>query len=146
MTIRQATRQATRRAAFTLMEMLVVVAIIVIVAGMAVPAVTGYLEQAKIQTAQAGIQNIVKAIKAYELHYGAPPAQLNDLLQPNTDQGIPAYLEQKDLIDPWSQPYYYEREKYLQHPTGRPFVASGGPNQQGNNSKLTSWHGTVPGM
>lgn len=138
MTIRQATRPATRRAAFTLMEMLVVVAIIVIVAGMAVPAVTGYLEQARLQTAQAGIANVVKAVEAFKLRKGYPPEQLQHLVVVDLDDGTPALLQEKDLIDPWNTPYQYDPTRF--HPNnGRPWVESLGPRKQPGHPDLNSW-------
>ena len=59
----------TRRSrdAFTLVEVLVVVAILVILAGVATVGLLKYLEDAKINQARLNAQNIQKAMKTYRI-------------------------------------------------------------------------------
>ena len=59
-TVRQ---RASRRAAFTLLEVLVVVAILVILAGVGVAATTRYLEDARKSKAQTSCKGIADAIQ-----------------------------------------------------------------------------------
>ena len=105
-------RKATRRAAFTLLEVLVVVAILVILAGVATVATTRYLEDAKKSRAQLGCQGIAQAIEAYMLSPGNPtgegPGQLSQLYQPQW--GGTSFLRngEQDTIDPWNQHYSIE--------------------------------------
>lgn len=102
-------RGPARRRGFTLLEVLVVVAILVILAGIAVVAVPRYIEDGKRTAAMAGCQNLAKAIEAYMNNPANPgnamPQQLSDLIQPPF--GGPSYLRngEADTIDPWGKPY-----------------------------------------
>lgn len=98
---------------FTLIEILLVVAIIAALAAMVVPRLTGRSEKAKAATAKADIRaNIATAIKMYEIDMGSFPT---------TEQGLGAlavapsdaaawsgpYIERKPT-DPWGHPYQYK--------------------------------------
>lgn len=61
------------RQAFTLVEMLVVIAIIAILAGMILPAVTNMKRKAKIQVAKKDLVDLVAAVHAYEADYSRFP-------------------------------------------------------------------------
>lgn len=104
---------ATRRAAFTLLEVLVVVAILVILAGVGVVGTTRYLEDARKGRAQLACQGIASAIEAYKSNpantLSEPPTQLSDLLQPPF--GGTGFLKngQDDLLDPWGQQYQFKQ-------------------------------------
>jgi len=77
--------RVSRRAAFTLLEVLVVVAILVILAGVGVVATTRYLEDARKSKAQLGCNGLATAVESY---YANPqsgnqyPTQLQELLAP----------------------------------------------------------------
>ena len=62
MMLATARNRATRRAAFTLLEILVVVAIVVILAGVGVVATTTYLENAKKSKAQLGCNGLATLV------------------------------------------------------------------------------------
>jgi general secretion pathway protein G len=102
-------RPLARRTAFTLLEVLVVVAILVILAGVGVVGTTRYLEDARKSKAQLACQGISQAITAYMQNpanpSGDPPSGLQDLLQPPF--GGTGYLKNgaQDLIDPWGNQY-----------------------------------------
>ena len=120
------TKRRDARHAFTLMEMLVVVAIIVMLAGLGAWGYMRYLESAKESKAKLDITHIGQAVEAYKLEAGDYPSGLAELLQPYENK--PAYLEQKDIVDPWGQQYVYEPQNlnpttfkpkiYSAHPTG----------------------------
>lgn len=63
-----------RPAAFTLIELLVVIAIIAILAGLGFPAMQGALNSGKKAQARNDVQQIVAAIKAFQLEYGRLPS------------------------------------------------------------------------
>jgi len=59
---------------FTLIELLVVIAIIAILAGLGFPALQGALQSGKKAQARNDIQQIVAAIRAFQLEYGRLPS------------------------------------------------------------------------
>src|SRR5262245_38278597 len=123
-----------RREAFTLMEVLVVVAILVVLAGIGVM-VFRYLEDSKEKIAYVGVTNIEKAVEAFKLNYHEYPDNLA-ILAEATD-GKPAYLEEKALYDPWNRPYQYEPG--TRHPkTGKPLIYSAGANP-GTSQPIRNW-------
>ncbi|MCW5593536.1 MAG: type II secretion system major pseudopilin GspG [Burkholderiales bacterium] len=92
-----------RQSAFTLIEILVVVAILGILAAIIVPRVMDRPDEAKRVAARADVAAIVQALKLYRLDNGFYPA---------TDQGLAA-LVQKPASAPvpnnWKQGGYLER-------------------------------------
>jgi len=122
-----------RRAAFTLMEVLVVVAILVILAGIGI-AVFRYMDTGKEGAAKMQIKNIETAVMNFQLEHKQWPENLQILTQP-TD-GKAASLKQKDLVDPWGRPYEYHPENLS--PTGEPLILSRGVNP-GQSKAISNW-------
>src|SRR5437868_4314783 len=103
-----APRRANRRAAFTLLEVLVVVAILVILATVASVAIMRNLDDAKKSKAQLQAATIAKACEQYYLNpqsQGNYPQNLQELVTP--PWGGSAFLSDgmNDLIDPWGQQF-----------------------------------------
>ena len=94
----KASRSVTRRAAFTLLEVLVVVAILVILAGAASIAIFRYMEDAKVGRAKNDMRIIEQAYKKYYMEHGSWPQAISEVA-PQIEQG------QAGLLDPWGQPY-----------------------------------------
>jgi general secretion pathway protein G len=113
--------RAEVRGGFTLMEMLVVVAIIVLLAAMAAPIVMGRLDQARIDRAKVDCRSIAEMVEMYQLKYGEPPANLEQLAQPGAD-GTRPFIEQRHLLDPWNRPYQYAPNGPHNSITGKPDV------------------------
>ena len=110
MMLQTARNRATRRAAFTLLEILVVVAIVVILAGVGVVATTSYLENAKKSKAVLGCKGLSQAAEAYYTNPSSNntyPQSLQELIQPPFGGSL-LKNGQQDLIDPWGKPYTYE--------------------------------------
>lgn len=78
---------------FTLLELLIVCAIIAALAGIAVPVYNNFLEKAKNQDIAREIENISNQILLFELEHGRLPETLEEA-------GITA-------LDPWGNPYQY---------------------------------------
>jgi general secretion pathway protein G len=108
MLLRQvATRQ--RRSAFTLMEMLIVVAIIVALAGIGGYYIFGALKESQEGIAEAQCKGaLTQACQNYFMKHNSQfPPSLDVLLQKDALGG--PYLESPDnLIDPWGQKYQYD--------------------------------------
>jgi general secretion pathway protein G len=98
--------RATRRAAFTLLEVLIVVAILVVLAGTSSLYVFKYLENSKVNRAKVDVKTIQTAAEAYKVQTGELPESLQQLVSP-PDGGKP-YIEQQYIMDPWGKPYSYE--------------------------------------
>ncbi len=112
---RDAAYQATtgdllRRAAFTLMEMLVVVAIIVVLAGVGTVTFIKQLENAKISATKIRAKEISSACEMYYVDTGNYPTSLQVLLDrdPTTLKG-PWLKNREDILSPINgQPFQYD--------------------------------------
>jgi general secretion pathway protein G len=122
-----------RRHAFTLMEVLVVVAILVVLAGIGVM-VFRYLDDSKERIAFAGAKNIETAVNQYKMNNGNFPESLQILAEPS--EGKAAYLEEKSLFDPWNRPYQYDPSQLSK--TGVPLITSQGANP-GASAPIRNW-------
>ena len=115
------TTNSKKSAAFTLVELLVVISIIVILAGLSFPAVNGALDSAKKTHAKSNAVQIAAAVSAYDMEYGKLPTfagttvdqTLVGILTTNNSRGIvfleaPAWKKgkggtnDKGYCDPWS--------------------------------------------
>ena len=79
---------------FTLMEIIVTVAIVVILGAIAMPLYSGYMEHSRVESAVADIGAISLRIESYYSDHNAFPASLADV-------GYDTYR------DPWGNPYQY---------------------------------------
>jgi general secretion pathway protein G len=135
MLVRQ--RQNSTRAAFTLMEIVVVVTIIMILAGSSVFIFTGVLEKQKESRALMDVKNIEKAMEIYNLQVGTYPPSIDVLCQRMPDGSV-ALLDQRVMMDPWGHNYTIEPNN-LHATTGRPHVYSQG--RPGTGIILGNWPG-----
>lgn len=110
MKIRNRTREA-KRSAFTLMEMLVVVAIIIALAAVGGYYLLGQLQSSRTSAAKAQLQVVTKAVQNYMIkNNGAPPQNLQMLLQPDPNNDNMPYLENMEAItDPYGQQFVYDQ-------------------------------------
>ena len=126
--------RATVRSGFTLMELLVVVAILVVLAGAAVPIYMKHLDEAKKSIAWQNAKTIESQCEMYKVSHGDYPPSLQELATPS--DGSKPFMEAKDLLDPWQHEYQYANPG--QHSNvGKPDIWSNG--QSGNEAQIGSW-------
>src|SRR5262245_52003543 len=133
MRLQPSPRRRSLRRAFTLMEVLVVVAIIVVLAGIATVSFR-YLSDAKVDATKARIKQVETAVMSYNMRYKHFPTALTDLLTP--PEGSQAYLDQADLVDEWGQPLQYDASQIST--TGKPLIMSAGE-PGGNRPPIRNW-------
>lgn len=105
MLMRHSPARRLARQAFTLMEMMVVVAIIVILSGIAIVAYTTFSDRGNEAKAAAAIKQIDFAVNAYYLdHNNIWPETLAVLQQP--DEYGKVYLKADALVPPWQGASY----------------------------------------
>jgi general secretion pathway protein G len=83
-----------RNRGFTILELMLVVAVGATLTALAVPAYTDYVEKARVVQAMAAIKRISEHIDTYELENNFLPGALSD-------------VGQGGQIDPWGNPYVY---------------------------------------
>ncbi len=83
-------------AGFTLVEMLVVIAIIGLLAGLVGPRVLGSLSESKVKTAKIQIESMAAALDLYYLDNGRYPA---------ANEGLTALVQRPASASAWNGPY-----------------------------------------
>jgi len=127
------THHTTRRAGFTLIEMLLVVTIIGILATMAVLKIGGQGDVARRETTRGTIATISQAIQMYGLSHSGLPDSL-DALTVSASEDVEAPLDKNALFDAWGQPIQYKKLSKVKYE-----IRSGGPDKQiGTEDDLTN--------
>ncbi|HEY3763352.1 MAG TPA: type II secretion system major pseudopilin GspG [Verrucomicrobiae bacterium] len=133
-------QRTQNRQAFTLVEIMLVVAIIGILAALVIPRIAGKSEEARETAAMADIKGGLKsAIDQYEVDNGRYPGGLQDLLtQPqNAKSWHGPYLDQVPL-DPWQNPYLYQFPG-KHNPTGYDLWSAGPDSKSGTDDDIGNW-------
>jgi general secretion pathway protein G len=102
-------------AGLTLIEMIVVLAIIALIAGLIVPNVIGRPDEARVTVAAADLRTVSAALKMYRLDNGNYPTTdqgLEALAEKPTRAPLPRTWPQEGYLaeiprDPWDRPYVY---------------------------------------
>ncbi|MDF1590868.1 MAG: type II secretion system major pseudopilin GspG [Desulfobacterales bacterium] len=134
---------------FTLIEIMVVIVILGILAGLIVPRIMGRPDEARQMKAKIQIESIETALKLYKLDNGS---------YPGTEQGLQALVEQPatgNIPAKWREGGYLEKGKLPKDPWGNDFVylspgvhgefdivsygADGVPGGDGKNMDINSW-------
>lgn len=127
-----------KRRGFTLMELLLVMAILVIMASLVGFAFLGAQRDATSDATRHQISTLKTACKAYKMKVYSFPNQLQDLVQkpasvssakwprPFLDlDTLPANMQ---IVDPWGNPFTYNKDEK----NDRVYITSNGPDGQAN--------------
>ncbi len=130
------------RSGFTLIEILLVVMIIAMIAGLVVPQLAGKGRDAQIKKVIADIEGgVAMALELYELDNGAFPQKLEDLI---TDPGSVKrwkgpYLKKRVMPkDPWGNEYIYSFPG-AENQNSYDLSSSGPDDQAGTEDDITNW-------
>ncbi|ALK87492.1 Type II secretion system protein G precursor [Limnohabitans sp. 63ED37-2] len=136
---------SVRQRGFTLIELMVVLAIIGVLAALIVPNVLGRADDARITAARTDVGNLMQALKLYKLDNQRFPTTeqgLNALILKPTTEPVPGnwkpYLD-KLPSDPWGRPYQYLSPGLKGEVDVLSFGADGRAGGEGNNADLGSW-------
>ncbi len=128
--------------AFTLVEIMLVVAIISILAALVIPKIAGKSEQARETAVRADIRGGIKsALDQYDVDNGFYPSSLQDLLQQprNAKNWHGPYLDPPVLpVDPWQNPYLYMYPG-KHNPTGYDLWSAGPDGKSGTDDDIGNW-------
>jgi len=139
----------SRSAGFTLIEMLVVLLVISVLAGLVGPMVFRNVGDAKSQAARAQIELLGLALDAYRLDNGQYPTTeqgLAALWREPTAPPVPSrwrgpYTRKEIPMDPWDRPYAY-RSPGTEMPTGYDLLSlgrDGQPEGDDEDADIKSW-------
>ena len=135
------------RAAFTLVEMLLVLVILATLAAIVIPKMAGRSQQAKTTSAATQISNIEMALDSFEVDNGYYPktGALNDLVEApaNATSWKGPYLKKGVPPDPWGNAYNYEYPG-KHNANGYDIVCAGPDGRVGTDDDLNNWDNKKP--
>lgn len=150
--LRSRTRSAaclSARSAFTLLELIIVLAILAVLAAMVLPNLLGSQKKANINATKSSISGFESALKLYaaERNNGEYPAggteEVIEMLMATEDEdgeAVEPLLESRPL-DAWGQVLNYEYPNNKAS-TPKPAIWSAGPNQtdeKGSGDDIINW-------
>lgn len=142
---RHSNRQA--RAGFTLMELMLVMAILVILIGLVAPRFMGAQEGANISSTKTQIGLFKSSLDMYRLHLNGYPTTeqgLAAMVEEPSDVDVPdrwqgPYLDSGLPIDPWGNEYQYEYPP-TRNTADFPDIWSMGPDgEDGTDDDIGNW-------
>ena len=151
--LRRAGGRSRQQSGFTLLELIIVIAIIAILAALVGPSIFQNVGDAKRSAAKSQIEMLSTALGAYRLDndfYPASDQGLASLRQMPTSGDTPRnwrgpYLTREVPVDPWGRPYVYSSPGKA-NPTSFDLYTlgrDGKPGGDGEDADITSWGGSV---
>lgn len=96
---------------FTLIELMVVIAILGILVTVVAKEVLPYLARSKQVACEAKIETLKTAIDSYRMNHNEIPDTLEVLIEDDEALAGGKYLKNEDsLMDPWGVPFNYQKE------------------------------------
>jgi general secretion pathway protein G len=142
-------RRKRGQCGFTLIELMVVIVILGILAGLIIPRIMGRPDEARRAKARLQIESIETALKLYKLDNGD---------YPTTEQGLQSLVEQPSIgaaVKNWRKGGYLEKGKVPKDPWDKEFVyispgthgdydisslgADGEPGGEGKDKDINNW-------
>lgn len=122
--MRRKTKRNDRRneRGYSLLELLVALAILSLIIAIAAPRLIGYFEASKAKTAKIQIANLSTAMDLYYLSNGGYPTE---------QQGLKALVEKPEGANAWDGPYLNKADGIID-PWGRPYLYK----QPGTHGKI----------
>lgn len=129
---------------FTLIELIVVVVIIGLLAGLVLPQFIRQEEKAKLKAARAQIELLATALDTFRLDVGRYPTSEEGLQALRQKPGglerwDGPYLKKDLPLDPWGKPYNYKSPGDHGPYDITSYGADGVPGGDGDNRDITSW-------
>lgn len=135
-------RNGRRAGGFTLVELLVVLAILGLLAGLVGPQVMKFLGSSKTKTAALQIEDLAATLDLYRLEVGKYPESLDALVQDpgNASNWNGPYLRKGEVPkDPWGNDYQYRAPGQHGPVDIWSLGADGQEGGEGEDSDVISW-------
>lgn len=137
-------RRSSRQRGFTLMELLVVLAILGLLMSLVGPQVLNQLSGAKTKTARIQIRDLEQSLEMYKLDVGR---------YPSTNEGLDALVRKPGSASGWNGPYLksdvpqdpWKRDYHYKYPGERAEVdiytygQNGAPGGEGEDADVGNW-------
>jgi len=136
-------RRIVRAAGFTLVELILVITILGILAGVVAVNVKGTTGRAKERATRTQITNLESAMETFEINMGR---------YPTTDEGLKALVENPDGSPDWTGPYVKSKtvpkdswnHDFVYNPDGErglyyDLYSLGPDNQEGTDDDIGNW-------